>query len=290
MNTLVMYDTLDPDRIPIGIDSSIIIAAYKGHSGNPQSYAQAVARFPGHRVVSITTKALDPTADILDVEPEAEEPSDHAGIQRWIETQRARNRIGTLYCNTSTKPGVFSRITGTAPWWWEANWNGPRAITPGAAGLQFWGSNHANPVGAYDQSYVTQAWLDSLSIKPVPHPVPVPTPHAGYYTVQRGDTLSGIASRYHTTWQVLQGLNHLANPNLIYAGQHIILPGATPSHPLPPAPAPGGAGRYTVKTGDTLTSIAARYTNPAITWQTLAHINHIANPNVIYAGQVLIIG
>lgn len=42
-----------------------------------------------------------------------------------------------------------------------------------------------------------------------------------YYTVQSGDTLSGIASKYGTTWQNLQAMNGIQNPNLIYAGQKI---------------------------------------------------------------------
>jgi LysM repeat protein len=41
------------------------------------------------------------------------------------------------------------------------------------------------------------------------------------YTVRRGDTLSGIASRYHTSWKTLQKLNNIRNPNLIYVGQKI---------------------------------------------------------------------
>lgn len=44
---------------------------------------------------------------------------------------------------------------------------------------------------------------------------------AQYYTVQSGDTLSGIASKYGTTWQKLQAMNGISNPNLIYAGQRI---------------------------------------------------------------------
>lgn len=44
---------------------------------------------------------------------------------------------------------------------------------------------------------------------------------AQYYTVQRGDTLSGIASKYGTTWQKLQAMNGISNPNLIHAGQRI---------------------------------------------------------------------
>jgi LysM repeat protein len=41
------------------------------------------------------------------------------------------------------------------------------------------------------------------------------------YAVRSGDTLSGIAMRYKTTWQKLQKLNGIKNPNLIYPGQVI---------------------------------------------------------------------
>lgn len=39
------------------------------------------------------------------------------------------------------------------------------------------------------------------------------------YTVKRGDTLSGIAAKYGTSWKRLADINGIANPNLIYPGQ-----------------------------------------------------------------------
>lgn len=39
------------------------------------------------------------------------------------------------------------------------------------------------------------------------------------YTVRAGDTLSGIAARYGTTWQHLQQINGIRDANLIFAGQ-----------------------------------------------------------------------
>lgn len=43
------------------------------------------------------------------------------------------------------------------------------------------------------------------------------------YTVQAGDTLSGIAAKYGTSWQAIAAKNGLANPNLIYPGQTLTI-------------------------------------------------------------------
>jgi len=42
-----------------------------------------------------------------------------------------------------------------------------------------------------------------------------------YYTVQRGDTLAYIASKFGTTYMTLANLNGIKDPNMIYAGQRI---------------------------------------------------------------------
>ena len=42
-----------------------------------------------------------------------------------------------------------------------------------------------------------------------------------YYTIQPGDTLSGIAERYGTSYQYLAYINGISNPNKIYAGDTI---------------------------------------------------------------------
>lgn len=44
------------------------------------------------------------------------------------------------------------------------------------------------------------------------------------YIVKSGDVLWKIAKKYNTTWQYLQELNGLVNPNLIFPGQKIIVP------------------------------------------------------------------
>lgn len=45
------------------------------------------------------------------------------------------------------------------------------------------------------------------------------------YVVKRGDTLSGIAKKYGTTYQKLAAYNNIANPNVIRVGQKIKIPG-----------------------------------------------------------------
>lgn len=48
-----------------------------------------------------------------------------------------------------------------------------------------------------------------------------PVSSAQYYTIKKGDTLSGIAKKYGTTYQYLAKLNGIPDPNKIYPGQKI---------------------------------------------------------------------
>lgn len=59
---------------------------------------------------------------------------------------------------------------------------------------------------------------------------------------------------------------------------------APPAKTTGPPPAPAPARTYTVKPGDTLSKIAGMY---GTTYQAIAAANGIANPNLIYPGQVL---
>jgi len=72
---------------------------------------------------------------------------------------------------------------------------------------------------------------------------------AASYQVRPGDTLSVIASRYHTTVYELAQLNHLLNVNLIRVGSVLRVPGSA-------APA---ALSYHVRWGDTLTGLSQRF-------------------------------
>lgn len=97
------------------------------------------------------------------------------------------------------------------------------------------------------------------------------------YTVKKGDTLSEIAKEYGTTVDKIATLNNISNTNLIYVGQYLVIPTTSNANV-------STATTYTVKNGDTLSGIANKF---GTTYQKLAEINGISNPNKIYAGQVL---
>lgn len=76
-----------------------------------------------------------------------------------------------------------------------------------------------------------------------PPPVtPVPPPTGGTtYIVQRGDTLGRIAARFGTTVAAIVAANPaITNPNLIYVGQVLTIPGGGGTTPPTPPPAGGG--------------------------------------------------
>ncbi len=104
------------------------------------------------------------------------------------------------------------------------------------------------------------------------------------YTVRAGDTLSGIAAQFGTSYQNLANINHLSNPNQIYVGQTLVIRGGAPAQPATPSNNNTGSGTYTVQAGDTLSGIAAKF---GTSYENLASLNGISNPNLIVVGQTL---
>ena len=120
---------------------------------------------------------------------------------------------------------------------------------------------------------------------PAPAPAPAPAENKNYieYTVVKGDTLSGIAARYGTTYQKIAADNGIANPNLIYPGQ-VFKIYTNGSGSDAQAAQNCSAVYYTVKKGDTLWGIAQRY---GTTYQEIARLSGIDNPNLIFPGQTV---
>lgn len=103
-----------------------------------------------------------------------------------------------------------------------------------------------------------------------------------YYTVKRGDTLSGIGSKYGVAWKDIAALNNIPGPNyVIYTGQTLKIPVKGGSTPKPSTPT---YKTYTVKSGDTLSGIGQK---TGKNWKDIASLNGIKSPYIIYPGQVL---
>lgn len=101
------------------------------------------------------------------------------------------------------------------------------------------------------------------------------------HVVQPGEGLYDIAVKYKVDAQKIAAANNIANPNLIRAGQKLLIPGLTPEEVR--------RLRYTihvVQSGDTLLSIAQQYNVSA---EEIATANNITDPNALRVGQELII-
>ncbi|MCP5055759.1 MAG: LysM peptidoglycan-binding domain-containing protein [bacterium] len=105
------------------------------------------------------------------------------------------------------------------------------------------------------------------------------------YRVRRGDSLSRIADRFGVRESQLVALNGLRSRHRIRIGQVLKLPVRPGSvvATAPPAAIPAD-GLYTVRRGDTVSSIARRY---GVTERDLLATNHLRNRNRIGVGQVL---
>lgn len=121
--------------------------------------------------------------------------------------------------------------------------------------------------------------------------VPQQTGCAAYYTVQPGDNLYRISLQYNVPMAALMAANGMYNPNFVYAGQTMCIPGASTTPPPQPSgwttpPQPGCAVWYTVRFGDTLSGIAWKFGVPVYA---IMQANNLQNPNWIYAGMILYI-
>ncbi|MCZ7545867.1 MAG: LysM peptidoglycan-binding domain-containing protein [Anaerolineae bacterium] len=124
------------------------------------------------------------------------------------------------------------------------------------------------------------------------------------HVVQPGENLFRIAMRYGVTVNDLMAANGLSSPNVVYAGQVLVIPSgaaaasaspaaqpdaAPATEPAAPEAAPeaaAGGTTHTVARGETLFSIARQY---GLTINAILEANGIDNANRIYAGQTLTI-
>jgi len=162
--------------------------------------------------------------------------------------------------------------------------------------------------------------LSASGAVPSVEPTAEATP-SGRYTIVAGDTISAIAERFGVSTLSVLTANGLGWSSIIYPGQTIAIPGlvgpgtpeaeaivpvvftapieeavapvaetpevvAPPAPVEAPAPAPVVTTTYTIVSGDTVSTIAARF---GITTQALFDANGLDWSSVIYTGHTLTI-
>lgn len=100
-----------------------------------------------------------------------------------------------------------------------------------AAGKHPYHCRAVNDAGAFVSG--VYGWVDASTLSKVTTSTPASGTNDIVYIVKSGDTLSGIAAKYGTTYQKLAAYNNISNPNLIAVGQKILIPGKA-SEPAKP--------------------------------------------------------
>ncbi len=103
------------------------------------------------------------------------------------------------------------------------------------------------------------------------------------YLIKRGDSLSGVASRYAIPVSTVLALNpEITDPSTIVVGQILYL-GRDPFARLEPCPDTVSCWLYVVRPGDRLSTIAGRF---GLTVESILRANtSITDENTIYSGQ-----
>lgn len=151
-----------------------------------------------------------------------------------------------------------------------------------------------------------------LRLSPGATPAPVAAQAGGRYTIVKGDTISRIAARFGIPVETVLSANGLGWSSIIYPGQSIAIPAApapkielvsaTKPAPKPapkpeakpkpkpePAPRPAppvGTSTYTIRSGDTVSSIASRF---GVSTQAVLDANGLSASSIIYPGRTLVI-
>jgi nucleoid-associated protein YgaU len=191
----------------------------------------------------------------------------------------------------ATPANPFPALEGAAPIATPASDPGaPRAL-PLGNGL----ANDATGPGATPR-------ILGLDREAAPAPAPKsPAPVSGTrtYVVKEGDTLGAIASRElgsTSRWPEIQELNGSLDPAKLRAGTKLVLPAGksvastgkreTPAPAKPAAPKSGGSS-YVVKSGDSLTRIAANELGSAQRWTEIRDLNPGIDPKKLVVGAKL---
>lgn len=153
----------------------------------------------------------------------------------------------------------------------------PYALNNGQI-LRLPGSNASVPASQIATSSVVRSAPTSQSVG-----------HAQTITIERGDSIYSVARQYDLNPKKLAHYNHLQPPYVVQAGQQLKLPAGatavnTANNTATTTNASATASNYTVRSGDTLYSIARRHN---VSVQALQSMNQLSGSSTISPGQVL---
>lgn len=111
-----------------------------------------------------------------------------------------------------------------------------------------------------------------------------------YHTVETGDRIASIASKYNVTADIIIRANPQMNPNLIIAGEQLLIPGAGTNNTVLESAGPdrpdGVTVPYVVEPGDTLGAIANVWT---VSLEALLEANPDVDPANLQVSQLVTI-
>lgn len=129
---------------------------------------------------------------------------------------------------------------------------------------------------------------------------PRQTPNSGRYTIVAGDTVGKIAAKFGLATSTVLSANGLSNSSIIYPGQTLAIPAASPASftpapvaqvtPIAPPPASIGTtpvtSSYLIAPGDTISKIATKF---GISIQSILNANNLNWSSIIYTGRTITI-
>jgi membrane-bound lytic murein transglycosylase D len=219
---------------------------------SPIAAAEPAEPAPAPPSEAAPAPASEPIEAAKAAAPAAPEPASEPASAREARHMIAPgDTLGSIARENGVTPAELAAANGI---------DDPRRLRPGQV-LVIPGADGAAVVAAADPPVAKPA----PSPKPAAAPAAKQAPPAKRYAVKRGDTLGSIARAHGTTPQAIAGANGIGDPRSLRPGQKLAIPGST-SDPEPrpePTKLASASGPpmavYTVRSGDTLYSIAERH-------------------------------
>lgn len=214
----------------------------------------------------------------------AREEVNKIGIAFIQKVEELSKKQAIVYSNAYAASNIWNGEITKYPLWiaqYEVSKPQNNGTWESWAGWQYTDEGKVNGIANYvDRNRFTKEVFleDTTQIPEMPKPEHTKKPLT--ITINWGDTLSNLALKYETTVEEIANLNDIENPNLIYAGDSLIIPGKEIEVETEDTQI------YIVQKGDTLAKIAIAFQTSI---EQIVKDNQIKNRNYIYVGQRLTI-